>query len=174
MQVRLKKSELAVAKQAGKLRWQLARASGVENKKVDITRSDDDVDLLGICAEIAVSKVLGVDFNASALGIDTGNDFHVDAGESELCIQVKGSFYKKGVANLIFTNHEKFAWDIAVLVCKTDSDDLYEIAGCISIEKARQVMERRDLGKGEGYFIPKENLSGMGDLMEFIATRRFA
>ena len=174
MQVRLKRSELAVAEQAARLRWQLARASGVENKKVDITRSDQDLDLLGICAEIAASKVLGVDFNASALGIDNGNDFHVDAGEDEMCIQVKGSFHKKGVANLIFTNHEKFAWDVAILVCKTDSDDRYDIAGCISIEKARQVMERRNLGKGEGYFIARDELSSIGDLLEFIATRRFA
>jgi hypothetical protein len=172
VQVRLKRSELAVAEQASRLRWQLARASGVENKKVDITRSDQDLDLLGICSEIVVSKVLGVDFNASALGIDSGNDIFVDAGESELCIQVKGTFTRKG--NLLFTNHEKFAWDAAVLVCKTDSDDRYDIAGCISKEKACQVVERRDLGKGEGYFIPREKLSGIGDLMEFIATRRFA
>ena len=119
-----------------------------------------------------MSKVLGVDFNASALGIDSGNDIYVKAGEGELCIQVKGTFTEKG--NLLFTNHEKFAWDAAVLVCKTESDDRYDIAGCISSAKARQVLERRDLGKGEGYFIARERLSGIGDLMEFIATRRFA
>jgi len=92
MKVRLKRSEIAIAQQAAALRWQLARASGVENKRIDQTRTDNDVDLLGIKAEIAVAKIFDIPFSASELGVDSGNDLFINAGARELSLQVKATF----------------------------------------------------------------------------------
>ena len=57
LNVRLTRSEMSEVKQAAALRWQLARASGVVNQRQDI-RSDADIDLLGLKAEMAVAKAL--------------------------------------------------------------------------------------------------------------------
>ena len=70
LHVRLNRSEISQAKQAAALRWQLARASGVANQRRDI-RSDADIDLLGLKAEIAVAKAFHLPYRASDLGIDS-------------------------------------------------------------------------------------------------------
>ena len=75
--VQLTKPELSQCKQASTLRWQLARASGVVNQRKDTDSSDDDIDYLGIRAELSVAKVLGCDYTPSALGIDEGIDMYI-------------------------------------------------------------------------------------------------
>ena len=170
MIVYLSKSEMAKAEQSAKLRWQLARASGVENKKIDKTRSDQDIDLLGICAEIAFSKLFDVDFNASALGIDSGGDVYIPCGDSEMCVQIKSTFHKSG--NLLLTNHDKMNWDIAVLVTKCEISNAFNVVGFISDEKAKKVEVKKDLGHGSGRFIDKSELSDMSILWTFLMKKK--
>lgn len=162
---------MAIAEQAAKLRWQLARASGVENKKIDKTRTDQDIDMLGICAEIAFSKLFDLDFNASALGIDSGGDVYIPCGSSEMCVQIKSTFHKAG--NLLLTNHDKMIWDIAVLVTKGDAINSFNVFGFISNEKAKKVEVKKDLGHGSGRFIDKSDLSDMSVLWDFLMKRKY-
>ena len=54
MLVSLTQKEVAQCHQAAAMRWQLARASGVVNQRRDKGRSDADLDLLGVKAELAV------------------------------------------------------------------------------------------------------------------------
>ena len=54
MIVTLSRKELSDCKQAATLRWQLARLSGVANQRKDKGRTDQDLDFLGIKAELAV------------------------------------------------------------------------------------------------------------------------
>ena len=56
-----------MAEQAATLRWQLARASGIDNQRRD-ARSDADIDLIGVKAEMAVAKVLQLPYAATAMG----------------------------------------------------------------------------------------------------------
>ena len=67
LDVRLTRAEMAMAEQAATLRWQLARASGVGNQRRD-ARSDADIDLIGVKAEMAVAKVLQLPYAATAMG----------------------------------------------------------------------------------------------------------
>ena len=67
LDVRLTRAEMAMAEQAATLRWQLARASGVDNQRRDV-RSDADIDLIGVKAEMAVAKVLQLPYAATAMG----------------------------------------------------------------------------------------------------------
>ena len=170
MIVKLARKEVAMAEQAAKLRWQLARASNVANKKIDKSRSDSSIDLLGIKAEIALSKVMDIPLNASALGIDSGGDLFIDAGADEYAIQIKSTFHKNG--NLLLTNHDKMQWDIAVLVSGDDGGDTLCIEGCIGIKKAKSVAIRKDLGHGEGTFIDRSHLSHISDLWSLVVQKR--
>ena len=166
MKVQLTKSEMAIASQASSLRWQLARASSVANRKVDKSRSDADIDHLGIMAEIAFSKLFGIDFNASALGIDSGGDLYID----DYCIQVKSTFHENG--NLLLTNHDRMEWDFAVLVTTTDEQSILDIVGVISKTRALSVEEKKDLGHGVGRFISRQYLADISVLWSFLASKR--
>ena len=101
LNIRLTRSEISEAKQAASLRWQLARASGVANQRRD-NRSDGDIDLLGVKAEIAVAKILNLPYRASALGIDSGADIWAD----DIGIDVKSTFYQTG--KLLFKSLDAF------------------------------------------------------------------
>ena len=101
LSVRLTRSEISEAKQASALRWQLARASGVQNQRRD-GRPDGDIDLLGVKAEISVAKALQLPYKAAALGIDSGADLWAD----DIGIDVKSTFYQAG--KLLFKSLESF------------------------------------------------------------------
>jgi hypothetical protein len=172
MKVRLKRSEVAIAEQAAALRWQLARASGVENKRIDQTRTDNDVDLLGIKAEIAVAKIFDIPFSASELGVDSGNDLFINAGARELSLQVKATFYEKG--RLLFAGNKPFTWDAAILVCSTDEPNVMRIDGWISRKDAHSAVLIKDLGQGNGRCIEPESLSSIEELWAFIQRMRYS
>mgnify|MGYP007032528097 FL=1 len=61
MIVRFTRQDLSECEQAASLRWQLARAAKVANQKKDPTRSDHDIDLLGVKGELAVARVFQID-----------------------------------------------------------------------------------------------------------------
>ena len=172
MKIRLKRSEIAIAQQAAALRWQLARASGVENKRIDQTRTDNDVDLLGIKAEIAVAKIFNIPFSASELGVDSGNDLFINAGARELSLQVKATFYEKG--RLLFAGNKPFTWDAAILVCSTDEPNVMRIDGWISRKDADSAVLIKDLGQGNGRCIEPESLSSIEELWAFIQRMRYS
>ena len=70
MFVPLSPAELSACRQAATFRWQMARAAGVENQRRDGNRSDEDVDYLGIRAELAAAKLYGLDYSPYRLGVD--------------------------------------------------------------------------------------------------------
>jgi hypothetical protein len=134
MIVKLNEAEMALTEQAGRLRWQLARASGVVDKVVDGDRDPMSIDRLGVRAELAVAKVLDLDFSASTLGIDSGGDLFIPVRDDQfITLQIKATFYKHG--NLLFRHDCKFAFMFAVLVCQQDEPDAFEITGCIGRDR---------------------------------------
>ena len=70
MRVPLSKQEISECKQASSLRWQLARAANVANQRRDKTRSDADIDYLGVKGELAVAKIFQIDHDIHKGGID--------------------------------------------------------------------------------------------------------
>ena len=60
--LRLSDKDMAKATQAGAFRSQLARASGVGNQKIDLNRSDSEIDIDGIKSEMAVAKVFELEY----------------------------------------------------------------------------------------------------------------
>jgi hypothetical protein len=120
MRIKLTRQEMAAVDQAAALRWQLARASGVANQK-RAGESDDDLDKLGLKAEMAVSKCLCLTYSPQSLGIDNG----IDMWFGDVGIDVKATFHPSG--KLLFKSLEAFKADAAILVTKTDEADVMDV-----------------------------------------------
>jgi hypothetical protein len=74
----------------------------VFNQRKDNSRSDDDVDKLGLKGEFVVSKLFNINFNPSLIGIDDGCDLWIN----EISIDVKSTFYENG--KLLFKSPDAF------------------------------------------------------------------
>lgn len=157
MLIKLTDKDMADCRQSANLRSTLARAGGIVNQQRDV-RSGVDLDFLGIRSEVAVAKLYDVSYNPNTLGVDDG----VDLWLGEISIDVKSTFYPTG--QLLFKSLEAFKSRAAVLVTKTDDENVMDVAGCISrkafVEKAVQT----DLGRGKCFVMPQDQLWGVDEL----------
>ena len=158
MRVILSKKDMAQAKQAAALRYQLARAAGVEDKLIGKNHSCEAVDLVGIKAEIAVAKLFDADFDPNALGIDSGVDLYVTGLRGELGLQVKATHHKDAKWMLINPDPED-EWDVAVFVRPCDMDQVMEVVGVVTKNRCMDLVEQTDLGHGLTAGVKAENLS---------------
>ena len=129
--VELSKSELNDCASAGEQRHRLAR---IEKKpaseKDEHTDMEKDCkhDLLGIAGEVAVAKVLGIQFNPFQFGVDTG----IDLFFGDFSIDVKTTNYPiKTHPHLLMNTNKEPVCDVVVLVTK-EAENKFGIAGCIS------------------------------------------
>lgn len=142
VKIRLTRQEMSEAAQGATMRWQMARASGIGNqKRADL--SDNDLDLIGIKAEMAAAKLLSLDYTAAKLGVDDGSDLWF----GDVSIDVKATLYPTG--KLLFKSLEAFRADCAILVTKTQEDDVMSVVGGISRKAFTEGHTVSDLGKGE-------------------------
>ncbi len=115
--------EISMAEQAGAFRSQLARASGVKNQRIDTTRSDQEIDINGVKAEMAVAKLYQIDYDPFHFGIDSG----VDLWSGETSIDVKSTFHPHG--HLVFKSLDSFKADVAML-CVIRENVVKVVGGC--------------------------------------------
>lgn len=163
MKIKLDRQELSIAKQASALRYQLARAAGVEDKLIGTNHSTADVDLVGIKAEIAVAKLFGCDFDPNTLGIDSGVDMYVKGLSGEMAVQVKSSHHAHPKWLLIKADPDD-DWDVAILVASTDSSCTMNIVGCISKSRCVDGQEIVDLGHGRSSAVSVKHLKDVKEL----------
>lgn len=154
---------MAQAKQSAALRYQLARAAGVEDRLVGKNHSAESVDLVGIKAEIAVAKLFNADFEANALGIDCGVDLYIKGLRREMGVQVKSSHHQNAEWLLINADPDS-DWDAAIFVVPTDQDDSMRIVGAISKSRCIDALETVDLGHGPGNGVRVEHLRAISVL----------
>lgn len=150
--VRLTRREMSDARQAASGRWQLCRASGVVNQKKS-NRSDADLDLLGVKSEIAVAKVLGVDYNPYDMGIDDGMDMWF----GDRSIDVKATFHQTG--RLILKSADAFRADCAILVTESEDDTVLRIIGGCSRDRFKAEASYTDIGYGKRWVMEQNQLS---------------
>ena len=166
MLVKLNPREMSECEQAAALRWQLARASGVGNQRTDQKRTDADVDLLGVMAEKAVSKIFDIEYNPlHHLGVDSGKDLWL----GDISIDVKSTFYKTG--KLLFKSKEAFKAHCAVLVCKHD-EDILDVVGYAPRSAFLREGKEADLGYGVGFYMEQDSLRPMQDLWRVYTEHR--
>jgi hypothetical protein len=169
--VRLVKSEVARVEQAAALRYQLARASGVEDKLIDTSRGGEEADLPGLKAEVAVAKLMDAEFNATTLGLDNGCDLYLQCGAKEVGVQVKSTHHIGGKW-LLGTPHAKHNWDVAVFVRPTDKDSVMQVYGWIRKADYEEKLEKVDLGHGPGDGVSIDHLRSMEELWREINEKR--
>lgn len=157
MLVKLSPKEMSMCQQGATLRWQLARASSVANQRRDQGRTDGDIDLLGIKAEMAVAKVFNIEYSPFQLGIDSGKDLWL----GDISIDVKATFHKDG--RLLFKTRDAFKADCAVLVRKNDLEIL-DVVGCISREDFCMKCQEGSLGQAVGVYVEEDALHPIHEL----------
>lgn len=165
MIVKLSPREMSNCKQAATFRWQLARASGVVNQRRDQGRDDNDLDLLGIQAEVCVAKVFDIEHNPFQLGVDSGEDMWL----GDLSVDVKSTFYPRG--RLLFKNIESFKADCSILVCHKE-ENIFNVAGYCSRKSFNKLSKPMDLGHGIGMALDQDQLSPLEKLWAYYTSRR--
>ena len=165
MLVKLSPKEMSMCEQAATLRWQLARASGVVNQRRDQGRTDGDIDLLGIKAEMAVAKVFDIEYSPFQLGVDSGKDLWL----GDISIDVKATFHKNG--RLLFKTRDAFKAYCAILVCE-HTPEILDVAGCIPRKDFCTECQEGDLGHGICVYVEQETLQPLHDLWLFSTERR--
>ena len=165
MKISLSPKEISICKQAATFRWQLARASGVVNQRRDQGRTDGDLDLLGIKAELSVAKVFDIDHNPFQFGVDSGEDMWI----GDISVDVKSTFYPRG--RLLFKDLNSFKADCSVLVCQEDEEN-YNVVGYCSREKFKRDSNLMDLGHGLGSVMDQDDLSPLEKLWVYSTQRR--
>ncbi len=165
MLVKLSPKEMSICEQAAALRWQLARASGVVNQRRDQGRTDADLDLLGIKAEMAVAKVFAIDYTPFQLGVDNGKDMWL----GDISIDVKATFYKKG--KLLFKTRDAFKAHCAILVCE-NAPEILDVVGYVPKATFCNDCQEGDLGHGVGVYMEQDTLRPIHDLWRVSTEHR--
>jgi len=162
MIVKLSRQEESQCKQASRMRWQISRASGIEEQR-KAPQGAGDIDLLGIRAECAVAKALGLDFNPYHLGIDSGADLFA----GDVSIDVKARF---SGGYTLFRTPEKFRADV-VVSCEQVKDTI-GIVGWASKQRFLERAQVQDFGHGKTIALPDSELTDISVLWREITARR--
>ena len=165
MLVKLSPKEVSMCEQGATLRWQLARVSGVVNQRRDQGRTDDNIDFLGVKAEMAVAKVFGIEYSPFQLGVDSGKDLWL----GDTSIDVKATFHKKG--KLLFKTLNAFKADYAILVCE-NGPQLLDVVGYIPREVFCMECQDDDLGHGACVSVEQYALQPIHELWRISTERR--
>jgi hypothetical protein len=166
IKIKLSVSDMADCRQAANFRWQLNRMSGIVNSKVDESRSQNVIELLGVKAELAVAKCLDIPHFYQP-GFDDGSDMFL----GDISIDVKATFHAGG--QLLFRTADHFKANCAVLVTSTDADDVMLLAGWLP---RKQFLERAveiDLGRGPTLACKQDELLSMSELWHADQKRKF-
>lgn len=129
MQVILSQEELDQCKDAASRRSNYARSTKIKNQRVDKSKSDKDVDYIGMVGELAVAKALGLEMDfEKVVGIDHGIDFTYN----NYTVDVKTRSYPGN--DLVFKTHEAFKAEVAILA-QFKKENCVNIIGCMSKER---------------------------------------
>jgi hypothetical protein len=165
--VPLSKPEMAACRQAAAFRWQMARASGVANQRRDKDRSDEDIDFLGVRAEMAVSKLYDIEYSPHHLGVDDGVDMYC----GDVSIDVKSTFYQHG--SLVLKAKRWANADLYVLVTATANESLMRVVGGVTQHKLLADSTIENLGHGEGLVLEQDKLGSPSAIWRYLKSAQF-
>ena len=166
IRVKFTNHEISQCRQAAMGRWQLARVSGIVNQRKDGGRDDYTIDFIGVKAEMAVSKVLKIDYSPHSLGVDDGADLY----ESDVSIDVKATFHKNG--KMLFKSIDSFKADICVLVVSPYNENEATVVGWATKSKFKEKAKIVDLGHGDCFVVEQHELLDLRDLWAGLTKKR--
>lgn len=151
MIIKLSRVEMSDCYQAAKGREQFNRLSGNPICKIDKNRTQEQIELLGIVSEFAVSKLFGVESRIFALGVDGGIDFWL----GDISVDIKASFFPQ--SGLIFNSLDDFRSDVSILAVH-ETEASVDVKGWISRPNFTKLHKTRDFGYGNRCFLEPEKL----------------
>lgn len=173
MKIRLTKQELSTARQSARMRKEISfvlTKQGYRDRAVNSGSEKFNRELLGVKAEIAVAKCLGVPFNPHAFGPDGGQDLWF----GDFSIDVKSS--KLANAQLVFEDKTQFRADIGVLVIQTDQADIMNIVGGIKqvdfFKDAERMQLRND--RSPAWCVPQSQLTSVMKMWAGLTQSKYA
>lgn len=128
--------EIARCRREAEIRSGSSEAVGIDNNRKDKTRSDFEIDFLGIRAEAAFGKAYGMPVRWDNTFPDQGWDFKV----GDTTIDVKGTF--RSDSSLWVRTKKGLTADIYVLVTATAREWRMQIVGGTSAKLLREKGER--------------------------------
>jgi len=150
MLVRLTKQQMAQAYQSASARGLIMRAAQIANQQVDKTRTDADVEMLGVKAELAVATVFDIAHQPMAIGVDIGSDLFL----GDVGVDVKATFHQNG--QMLFRS----------------PDHVINVVGWLSRREFLTVARPSPNRKFTGIAVPQGQLRSLGTLWEGITERR--
>lgn len=133
------------------MREQPKREMKVATRKVSENRSDEDIDYLGVLAEMAISKLLKTPLVKNRL--IRGDDGY-DILWKKKRIEVKYTYHKRG--HLMVRNRDKCTADKYVLL--TGDENRMAVLGWIDKDEFLKKGVLKDFGYGNNFVIEQEKL----------------
>jgi hypothetical protein len=140
------------------------RKRNVPSHKIDVARTDYEIDRIGCYGEYAVCALLGIPFNWRTDRADNG----IDGTLWGKTVQIKTTETPKRL--MVFQHDDHFKTDVAILALVTLDIRTVQIAGWIGRKDYPKVRERGVIAadKVERPFVPMEKLRPISTLFPLL------
>ena len=158
MYVKLSKKDVLTSEVMGADTVKLCEMAGFNPRLENDKQSRVEANQWGFKAEFAVARLLNLDLPTLTVTTDGGADLWVD----DITIDVKFSNQEWGP--LIFDSMTKFRANLAVMVGRTNYEDIVNVIGWISREDFKEKYKKKDFGYGTRLFVEPEDLAPIEQL----------
>ena len=167
MNIKLSKQDFFDAKKIARGRLITAKNWNLTNQQVDKTRTNADIELLGVLGEYAVALCFNLE-KPDCCGYDDG----VDLWFEDKSIEVKTTYHDHG--HLIFKSKDKFIADFAILVAETDCKMKLKIIGVTSRQKFLDRCVDKDFGNGTVSAMSQTDLQQPETFWRYLIEKQYA
>ena len=152
MRVRLSKQDLHECAMLGHDTVKLCEMQGFPPRLENAKQTREEANTYGFMAEYAVARLL--DLKTPTLNVTS--DFGVDLWWDDVSIDVK--FSNKQDGDLIFDTMDKFKSRVAVLVTKTDDEEVMNVVGWVGKKSFGDMARSVNLGYGDRLLVSQDKL----------------
>tara|TARA_R110000868_G_scaffold85685_8_gene240905 strand:- start:13882 stop:14394 length:513 start_codon:yes stop_codon:yes gene_type:complete len=145
----------------------LCKLQGFSPRLENDRQSREEANAFGYKAEFAIARL----FNAEPPVINVLSDGGVDIWLDDIPVDVKFTNDEHGP--LIFDSMKKFRAEIAILVGRTDDDDVMSINGWVTRKEFKQKADKQNFGYGDRLFLRHTDMNPIAELWHFLAERKW-
>ena len=167
MKVRLSRQDSHTAEIMGADTVALCKMQGFNPRLENERQSREEANAFGYKAEFAVARL----FNAEPPVINVLSDGGVDLWLDGIPVDVK--FTNEEHGPLIFDTMQKFRAEIAILVGRTEDEDVMSINGWVTRKVFKERSLKNDFGYGERLFMFATDMRPIETLWRFLAERKW-
>ena len=166
MLIRLTKKDCHTASTMGADTVAICKMQGFAPRLENNSQTREEANAFGYKAEFAVARLFGAELPEINILSDGGIDIWLD----DVSVDVK--FTNKERGTLIFDTLDKFRAQIAVLVGRTEKDDVMRINGWVAKNDFAMRSKPHDFGYGERLIMNADDLLPIENLWKRLAVKR--